>query len=378
VHFSVQIHQEALHALLAAAGRAIAGNPPVPVLGAVLLSAEEAGLLSATGYDMRVSIQSASAGLVDAPGAVLAPYRLLNELVGKLPPVEVELEVSADDSTLALRCGASEYAIPLDSELLVSDYPALPEVAANGSGFFVPTADLLAATRRVSASVPRAEQGVRQPELHGVGMKWGDGVLRLTGGDGGQFLVSTITAQAHPDSVLDIVLPIEAARDLAVLSGGIEEAELWVADGRLHVAAGAIRFSANILTGAYPPVERILPSEYKFFWAVERDLLKAAVDRLSVFSTIGAESVHVEATESALELTLSSAASGSEVVPVAQSTAGRFQVAFLTKRLSDVVRSVTGKMITLEANDPMGVTYWHGESETDQAFLMPCAVKGAE
>jgi DNA polymerase III sliding clamp (beta) subunit (PCNA family) len=209
-------------------------------------------------------------------------------------------------------------------------------------------------------------------------MKWGDGVLRLTGGDGGQFLVSTITAQAHPDSVLDIVLPIEAARDLAVLSGGIEEAELWVADGRLHVAAGAIRFSANILTGAYPPVERILPSEYKFFWAVERDLLKAAVDRLSVFSTIGAESVHVEATESALELTLSSAASGSEVVPVAQSTAGRFQVAFLTKRLSDVVRSVTGKMITLEANDPMGVTYWHGESETDQAFLMPCAVKGAE
>jgi hypothetical protein len=64
-------------------------------------------------------------------------------------------------------------------------------------------------------------------------------------------------------------------------------------------------------------------------------------------------------------------------VPVAEGPAEPFRVAFLTKRLSDVVRSVTGKMITLEANEPMGVTYWHGESEADQAFLMPCAVRGA-
>ena len=376
--FSVQIHQESLHALLAAAGRAIAGNPPAPVLGAVLLSAEE-GLLSATGYDLRVGIQSTSAGLVSAPGAVLAPYRLLNELVGKLPPVEVELVLAGEGDALTLRCGASEYEIPLDSELEVSDYPALPGGAQRSHGSFVtPTADLLAATRRVAASAPRAEQGVRQPELHGVGMKWLDGVLRLTAGDGGQFLVSTITAQAHPDSALDTVLPIEAVRDLVVLNGGIEEAELWVADGRLHVAAGAIRFSANILANPYPPIERILPTEYARKWSVERDLLKAAVDRLSVFSAIGAESVHVEATEGSLTLTLSTAAAGSEVVPVAEGPAEPFRVAFLTKRLSDVVRSVTGKMIALEANDPMGVAYWHGESETDQAFLMPCAVRGAE
>jgi len=378
VPFAVQVHQEALHALLVAAGRAIAGNPPVPVLGAVLLGAEE-GLLSATGYDLRVGIQAASAGLVDAPGAVLAPYRLLNELVGKLPPVEVELEVPVGGDTLALRCGASEYAIPLDSELLVSDYPALPEVAAGGSGFIVPTATLLAAARRVAASVPRAEQGVRQPELHGVGIKWADGVLRLAGGDGGQFLVSAITAEARADAELDIVLPIEAVRDLTVLAGGIEETELWVAEGRIHAAAGsAIRFSANILANPYPPIERILPTEYARSWVVERDLLKAAVERLAVFSAIGAEAVHIEATESSLTLTLSSSAAGSEVVPVAEGPAESFRVAFLTKRLSDVVRSVTGKLITLEANEPMGVTYWHGEDTADQAFLMPCAVKGAE
>jgi DNA polymerase-3 subunit beta len=378
--FSVKVHQEALHALLAAAGRAIAGNPPIPVLGAVLLSASDAGLLSATGYDLRVGIQSTSGALVVAVGEVLAPYRLLHELVGKLPPVEVELEVSADEATLALRCGASEYAIPLDSELAVSDYPALPDATANPVDLrlIVQTADLLAATRRVSASVPRAEQGVRQPELHGVGVKWVDGVLRLTGGDGGQFLVSAITAQAHPEYTLDIVLPIEAVRDLAVLSGGIEEAELWVSDGRLHVAAGAIRFSANILTSTYPPVERILPTEYARQWSVERDLLKAAVDRLSVFGAIGAEAIHVDATEDSLTLTLSAAAAGSEVVPVTEGPTEPFRVAFLTKRLSDVVRSTTGKMITLEANEPMACTYFHGESEADQAFLMPCAVRGRD
>ena len=376
--FSVKVHQEALHAALAAAGRAIAGNPHHPVLGAVLLSASN-GALKATGYDLRVGIRAAFGALVEADGEVLAPYRLLHELVGKLPPVEVELEASADEATLALRCGASEYAIPLDSELVVSDYPALPEASITGAfSLIVQTADLLAATRRVSASVPRAEQGVRQPELHGVGMKWLDGVLRLTGGDGGQFLVSAITAEAHPNSALDIVLPIEAVRDLAVLSGGIEESELWVSDGRLHVAAGAIRFSANILTGTYPPIERILPTEYARKWSVERDLLKAAVDRLSVFSAIGAEAIHVDATEDSLTLTLSAAAAGSEVVPVAEGPTEPFRIAYLTRRLSDVVRSTTGKMITLEANEPMACTYFHGENEADQAFLMPCAVRGAE
>jgi DNA polymerase III subunit beta len=371
--FSVQIHQEALHALLAASGRAIANNPPAPVLGAVLLSASEAGTLSATGYDLRVGIKAAFGGLVGADGEVLAPYRLLSELVAKLPPVEVELKAAVDGSTLALHCGGSEYAIPLDADLDPADYPALPDATSEGARFIVPTADLLAATRRVSASVPRAEQGVRHPELHGVGIKWAGGVLRLTGGDGSQFLVSSLAAEARPDSVLDIVLPIEAVRDLTVLAGGIEEAELWVADGRLHVAAGAIRFCANILVNPYPPVERILPSEYTYSWAVERDLLKAAVERLAVFSSIGAEAVRVELAESSMTLSLSGVAGGSEVVPVAEGPAEPLNIAFLTRRLLDVVRSTSGKMITMEAIDSAKVTYWHGENEADQAFLMPCA-----
>jgi DNA polymerase III subunit beta len=374
--FSVQIHQEALHALLAASGRAIANNPPAPVLGAVLLDASN-GALRATGYDLRVGIKAAFGGLVGADGEVLAPYRLLSELVAKLPPVEVELKAAVDGSTLALHCGGSEYAIPLDADLDPADYPALPDATSEGARFIVPTADLLAATRRVSASVPRAEQGVRHPELHGVGIKWAGGVLRLTGGDGSQFLVSSLAAEARPDSVLDIVLPIEAVRDLTVLAGGIEEAELWVADGRLHVAAGAIRFCANILVNPYPPVERILPSEYTYSWAVERDLLKAAVERLAVFSSIGAEAVRVELAESSMTLSLSGVAGGSEVVPVAEGPAEPLNIAFLTRRLLDVVRSTSGKMITMEAIDSAKVTYWHGENEADQAFLMPCAAREA-
>ena len=369
----VKVHQEALHALLAAAGRAIAANPQMPVLSAALLSASDASL-TATGYDMRAGIRTASTALVDAPGEVLAPYRLLSELVAKLPPVEVELTVSADASTLALHCGGSEYAIPLDADQSPADYPALPDAGSGANAITVDVAELLHAVKRVSAAVPRSDADARMPELHGIGIKLMDSMLRLTGGDGAQFLISSITADARPDTTIDIVLPIESARDLSVIAGAAAYANLWVSDGRLHVTAGETQYSANILTNPYPAIEKALPTEFKHQWRVERDLLKGALDRLMVFSTLGAESVRLDAQDGKLDLTLSGA-TGSEFVPAESDDASTLAIGFSTRRLLEVVRSTSGKMVTFEANDPNTIAYWHGENVADQAYLMPCVTK---
>ncbi|NUS45903.1 MAG: DNA polymerase III subunit beta, partial [Mycobacteriaceae bacterium] len=102
--------------------RSLPARPPVPVLGGVLLAADEDGL-TVSGFDYEVSAQIRTAAEVDGHGEVLVSGRLLADITKALPNKPVD--VSVDGSRVLIACGSAKFSLPT---MPVEDYPQLPEL----------------------------------------------------------------------------------------------------------------------------------------------------------------------------------------------------------------------------------------------------------
>ena len=100
--------------------RSLPSRPPVPVLGGVLLGADERGL-TVSGFDYEVSAQVHVSAEVITPGQVLVSGKLLADITRALPhkPVDVVL----DGTRVLITCGSAKFSLPT---MPVEDYPQLP------------------------------------------------------------------------------------------------------------------------------------------------------------------------------------------------------------------------------------------------------------
>src|SRR5262249_38849523 len=102
--------------------RSLPSRPPVPVLGGVLLVADESGL-TVSGFDYEVSAQMRVAAEDAGPGQVLVSGRLLADITKALSNKPVD--VSVDGTRVLIACGSAKFSLPT---MPVEDYPQLPEL----------------------------------------------------------------------------------------------------------------------------------------------------------------------------------------------------------------------------------------------------------
>ena len=89
--------------------RSLPSRPPVPVLGCVVLGADDG--LTISGFDYEVSAQESIAAEIAEPGQVLVSGRLLADITKALPnkPVDVTL----DGARVAIACGSAKFSLCL-------------------------------------------------------------------------------------------------------------------------------------------------------------------------------------------------------------------------------------------------------------------------
>ncbi|MBF8187356.1 DNA polymerase III subunit beta [Nonomuraea sp. K274] len=156
------------------ASHALPKRAPVPVLGGILIEAGDDGVeLSAYDYDTsrRIAVE------LDAPavaGRVLLPGRTLCEVVKAFPKNGL-VDVAVDDREAVLRCGRSEYGLPL---MPVDDFPTLPKVPE-----LVGAVDSKALADAVAHVVASAGKDNTLPMLTCVRVDVGDGCIDLAATD---------------------------------------------------------------------------------------------------------------------------------------------------------------------------------------------------
>ena len=312
-----------------------------PILGHVLLSADQDGVLTLTGADTACELVVRVPGVqVDEPGVVTAHGKRLRSVLDLLGENEAIFQ-SLGDTHLQLRCGACRYSF---SRMADAEFPRMAD------DLDVDPADFPAATLHDGIEqVRRAMASTRQNSRHalkGVLVELHPERLRVVATDGfrlGMFTESGNVPGVREQSqgVLPRAVVPHVLRVLDSAAEGSASLALGARQGRLSTIDRTLTFS--LLDGAFPSYSALIPSTLEASVSADRGVLYDAVCRVSLccendeLVCIGAEADELSMGTYDLRGGDAPQESAEEVVPAIMTEGMPFRAAYRANYLSDML-----------------------------------------
>ena len=232
----------------------------LPILGYILLTANEDGLrLSAT--DLAIGIERTIPAEVQEEGQAAVPARTFVDL----------LNASDNGDTVKMQLLKKGYTLKLESGKMASkingmepsDFPRIGDIDAPGVEFSVEDLrDLIAKTAFA------ASDDMARPVLEGVIFEFEEDQLVLASADG--FRMSKVSAplpqflNGEESPLSSIILPAKALKQLSVLLGDRETVIMKVSDSKRAVfESGDLQMTITPIVGNFPDFEGIIPKSHK-------------------------------------------------------------------------------------------------------------------
>lgn len=265
--------------------RSLPSRPPVPVLGGVLLVANEDGL-TVSGFDYEVSAQMRVAAEVAGPGEVLVSGRLLADITKALSNKPVD--VSVDGTRVLISCGSAKFSLPT---MPVEDYPQLPEVPQQTGELSV---DIFAeAVGQVAVAAGRDDT---LPMLTGIRVEIEGSHVVLAATDRFRLAVRHIEWQpARADIETAVLIPARTLSEAAKTLGASDApVQLSLgsgagADGLLGIVNAGRRTTTRLLDAEFPKFRQLLPKEHTSVATLEVAALTEAIKRVALVAERGAQ-----------------------------------------------------------------------------------------
>lgn len=285
---SFRVARDDLANAVAWVARSLPTKVTQPVLRAMLITADDAGLEFA-GFDYEVSTRVRIAAEVAEPGRIAVAGKLIAEIVNTLPNKPVDFKV--DGSKALLACGSSRFELPL---IPLDDYPqipALPEV----TGTIDPRLFSEAVTQVASA----AGKDDTLPMLTGVHIEVDGANLRLAATDRFRLALRTCEWEpASPDVSAKLLIPAKTLSDNArTLDSHVSDpVEIAVGTGDQVGAAGLFGIhtenretTTRMLDADFPNIQPLLPKSHTSMASVEIAPLQEAIRRVSLVTERNAQ-----------------------------------------------------------------------------------------
>ncbi|WP_280468668.1 DNA polymerase III subunit beta [Nocardia cyriacigeorgica] len=265
--------------------RSLPSRPPVPVLGGVLLVADEDGL-TVSGFDYEVSAQMRVAAEVAGPGQVLVSGRLLADITKALSNKPVD--VSVDGTRVLISCGSAKFSLPT---MPVEDYPQLPEVPQQSGEL---NADVFAeAVGQVAVAAGRDDT---LPMLTGIRVEIEGPQVVLAATDRFRLAVRHIEWQpGRTDIETAVLIPARTLSESAKTLGATDapvQLSLGTgagADGLLGIVNAGRRTTTRLLDAEFPKFRQLLPKEHTSLATLQVAALTDAIKRVALVAERGAQ-----------------------------------------------------------------------------------------
>ncbi|MEV0078849.1 DNA polymerase III subunit beta [Nocardia neocaledoniensis] len=265
--------------------RSLPSRPPVPVLGGVLLVADENGL-TVSGFDYEVSAQMRVAAEVAGPGQVLVSGRLLADITKALSNKPVD--VSVDGTRVLISCGSAKFSLPT---MPVEDYPQLPEVPQQTGELGV---DVFGeAVGQVAVAAGRDDT---LPMLTGIRVEIEGNDVVLAATDRFRLAVRHLQWQpTRPDIETAVLIPArtlsEAAKTLGATDAPVQLSlgSGGGADGLLGIVNAGRRTTTRLLDAEFPKFRQLLPKEHTSIATLPVAALSEAIKRVALVAERGAQ-----------------------------------------------------------------------------------------
>jgi len=248
----------------------------LPVLANLLVQVES-GVLSLTGTDLEVEMLARAAIEDGQNGESTLPARKLFEIVRALPDgARITISHAGDKATV--QAGRSRFTL---ATLSANDFPSVEDLDLV-ERVRVPEAALKELIERTAFAM--AQQDVRY-YLNGLLLDLQGTTLRCVATDGHRLALCEAELPTSVQTRKQIILPRKGVLELQrLLEGGDRDVELELGRNHLRLRREDATFTSKLIDGRFPDYEAVIPIGADKELRVNRDVLRAALQRAAILS----------------------------------------------------------------------------------------------
>lgn len=337
----------------------------LPVLSNLLLQVAD-GQLSMTGTDLEVEMVSRCPVEDAEVGETTIPARKLFEIVRALPDgSRVTLSQGKDKATLS--AGRSRFTL---SSLAAVEFPSIASLELV-ERISLPEAAFKDQIERTAFAM--AQQDVRF-YLNGLLLDLRGDELRCVATDGAR-LAMCETALAQPvQSHRQIIVPRKGVLELErLLEGGDGNLELEIGRSHLRVQRSDVTFTSKLIDGRFPDYEAVIPIGADQIVNVDRELLRAALQRAAILSNEKYRGVKLEVSKGQMRIVAHNPEQEEAVEEIEVETAvDKLAVGFNVTYLLDALSALRGEIVRIGLRDAnSSALLREADSDQCQHVVMP-------
>jgi DNA polymerase III subunit beta len=360
---------------LSLANRVIPSRAEPIILANVLIIADAiAQKVSIIGYDGTLGIKSSFPAEVEVAGSITLPAKLFNEIVTKLPEVEITLESRGsqaaeetssedDDSIITIASPSGDFQL---TGIDAAEYPALPTVEL-GETLELP---IFLFNRGLGGCLFAASTELSKQILTGIHVRTQDN------GDSEGDLVEFAATDSHRLAVVEVsvipeeeettpeiklsdfavTIPAKALRELEKIVGDAGDSEIVRVsfdESQIIFEYGDRLLTSLRILGDYPAYNRLIPQSFSRQMIVERKRLLNSLELVAVLAqknNIVKFSLDRDRGELIISADAKDIGSAKQSIP-AEIMGENIDIAFNIKYLMDGLKAINATEIKMQLNE---------------------------
>ena len=335
----------------------------IPILGNILIRAEEDGVIQLLATDLEVGLRSQSNASVVKSGSITIPAKKLYEIIKSLPETEIQIKEGVKGSVMisADRFESRMQTLPKE------DFPTLPDIP-NETPVKLPRAGLREMVNKTQFAVTGEDT---RYFLNGALFLLQPGKMQLVATDGHRLaLVETerenVVGEAEKAQV---ILPKKTLWELSrLLTEGDKPVEYVAGENHLFFNVDGRQLISRVIDAQFPAYERVVPTGNDKTIEFDRDRVTSVVKRVSLLSSERSQAVKLQISSNQLGITSSSPEVGEATESLAIEYSGEeVEICFNAKYVLDFLAVADSDTVQLLLKD-----------ETSQAVMKPAGSEGCD
>lgn len=268
------IEQSKLAEILETAYLAISPKPTDPILGNILLIADEDGIVSATGTNLNLTIHTTTTANVEISGQVALPAKLLTDTVSNVKG-EITLEVENQACIITHNSGKCRLIGGKSDE-----FPTLPKTE-NPTEINLSAKKLQAA---LEGTLYCASSDETKLVLTGVNFKIDTNKWQAASTNSHKLALVTGTLDSEYSDPINFTVPGKSLGELnKILSQSADTSvcNILLSDRTIEFSLPNTKLISRLLEGEYPKINSLIPRSFEYEFTLERKGFESALKRVS-------------------------------------------------------------------------------------------------
>jgi DNA polymerase-3 subunit beta len=323
---------------------AVAAKSTIPILSNFLIEAINNELII-TATDLTVGVRCSTEAKILEEGSTTLPAKRFAQLIRELTAVNVEITTNANEVTEVV-AGTSRFKL---NGMNKNEFPALPNVS-DATHFKIKQKVLKDVLYRTAFAVSREDN---RYVLTGVCLQIANGLASFIGTDGKRLAKSETALNIDKSFSGTFVIPLKAVEEILKNLTEEGEATVFLMNDKIAVEASSTIIITKLLSGEYPDVNRVIPSQTGAQVNLHREELMTLLRQISLFTAENNNSVRFTFGEGELKLTANSMDVGEGKVSMPVNYQGqKLEIAFNPSFFLDILKHTKNETVEMGVTDP--------------------------